>query len=296
MSALGRDIGLELVVNGRAEVGEGPVWDVARGVLWWVDIVPGLIHRYDPRTARDVVFAAGSAVGAVMPRHDGRLVAALEDRLAVLDPATGALQTLLAITATDPPLRSNDAKCDPAGRLWLDRMAPDAAPGRGSLWSVSPTLESRQWLDGLTIPNGLAWSPDGRTMYYTDSVWCEVRAYAFEPATGEMGAARTLVSFPDDGTVPDGLTVDAEGCVWVARWGAGCVVRVSPGGEILGRVDLPVSQVTCCTFGGDGLEDLYITTAHEEFGPADFAREPTAGGLFRCRPGARGLPPAAFAG
>jgi sugar lactone lactonase YvrE len=111
-----------------------------------------------------------------------------------------------------------------------------------------------------------------------------------------MGDGRSLACFPDDGTVPDGLTVDAEGHLWVARWGAGCVVRVDPDGTIVGRIDLPVSQVSSCTFGGPDLDDLYITTAHEDFTPEDLAREPLAGGLFRCRPGIGGLPPIPFAG
>lgn len=124
----------------------------------------------------------------------------------------------------------------------------------------------------------------------------EVREYPYDPAAGAMGEGRTLVRFPNDGSVPDGLTVDAEGHLWVARWGAGCVVRVAPDGEVVSRVDLPVSQVTSCTFGGENLGDLDITTAQEDFGPEDLAREPLAGCPFRCRPGVRGLLAVPFAG
>jgi sugar lactone lactonase YvrE len=228
-------------------------------------------------------------------RGDGTLLAALQERLAVLEPESGRLETLLELPDGDR-LRCNDGKCDPAGRFWVDRMTDDGAPGQGSLLRVDPDLSLECRMTGLAIPNGLGWSPDGRTMYFVDSAWCEVREYEYDPARGRMGDGRRLVGFVDDGTVPDGLTVDAEGCLWVARWGAGCVMRVAPDGAVLDRVDLPVSQATSCTFGGEHLDELYITTAHEDFGPADFAREPLAGSLFRCRPGVRGVPPVPFAG
>jgi sugar lactone lactonase YvrE len=135
-------------------------------------------------------------------------------------------------------------------------------------------------------------------MYFTDSTWGEVRAHPYDPATGTMGDGRPLVRFPADGAVPDGLAVDAEGHLWVARWGAGCVVRVAPDGSVVDRVDLPVSRVTSCTFGGEDLGDLYITTARgdDAASKTDPGREPLAGGLFRCRPGVRGVLPVAFAG
>lgn len=288
---------LELVVDARATVGEGPVWDAARGILWWVDIPAGLVHRFDPRDGSDHTLSLGSAVGAVALRDRATLLVALADELASLDPATGRVERLVAFAPGDGrPLRCNDGKCDPAGRFWVGRMAPDGAAGEGSLLRVGPDLAMVTRLSGLAIPNGLGWSLDGRRMYFLDSAWCEVREHPYDPATGLMGDGRSLVRFPDDGTVPDGLTVDAEGHLWVARWGAGCVVRVDLDGNVVGRIDLPVSQVSSCTFGGEDLGDLYITTAHEDFGPRDLAREPLAGGLFRCRPGVRGLLPTAFAG
>lgn len=294
---------LELVADAGATLGEGPAWDATRGVLWWVDITAGLVHRFDPQTGDDRTVAVGSPVGAVALRRDETLLAAVAERLAILDPATGEVATLLAFEAADPPLRCNDGKCDPAGRFWVGRMAFDAAPGAGVLLRVDHDLTVVAQMAGLAIPNGLGWSPDGRTMYFTDSTWGEVRAYPYDPATGTMGAGRTLVRFADDasvpdGSVPDGLTVDAEGCLWVALWGGSRVVRIAPDGSLVGRVDLPVSRMTSCAFGGDDLADLYITTARgdDPANAADPAREPLAGGLFRCRPGVRGLPPVPFAG
>jgi sugar lactone lactonase YvrE len=175
-------------------------------------------------------------------------------------------------------------------------MALDAAPGAGTLLRVDPDLGVSTHLAGLTIPNGLGWSPDGRTMYFIDSTWLEVRAYQYDPAAGTLGEGRALVRFPDDGSVPDGMTLDQEGHLWICRWGGSCVDRVTPDGSVVDRIELPVTRVTSCTFGGADLGDLYITTARGDADAADLAREPRAGGLFRCRPGVRGLPPARFAG
>lgn len=287
---------LELVADRRAALGEGPLWDPAGGVLWWVDVFAGLVHRTDPRTGADRAFEVGSPVSAVTLRRDGSVLAAAATGLVAVDLEGGQPRTLLAFAHDDGDSRCNDGKCDPAGRFLVGRMAMDAAPGRGSLVCVSPDLRVTTRLTGLAIPNGLAWSPDGGVMYYVDSVWGEVRAYPYEVSTGELGGPRTLVRFPDDGSLPDGMTIDVEGHLWLARWGAGCVVRVSPDGAIVDRVDLPVSRVTSCTFGGDDLGDLYITTARGDTADGDEDREPSAGGLFRCRPGVPGTPPVLFAG
>lgn len=280
---------LEVAAAAAAVTGEGPVWDDDRVVLWWVDIPAGLVHRFDPSSGSDASLATGSPVSAVALRRDGTLLAALADRLAILDPETARLETLLTFEAGWRPLRCNDGKPDAAGRFWIGRMGLDAAPGSGSLLRVESGGRISPVLTGLTQPNGLGWSRDGRTMYHVDSGRLEVRAFPFEPSTGELGEPRTLIRFPDDGSVPDGLAVDADGCLWVARWGAGCIVSVSPEGELLDRVDLPVSQPSSCAFGGPDLGDLYITTAREDLPPDRLAREPLAGGLFRCRPGVRGL-------
>jgi sugar lactone lactonase YvrE len=284
---------LELVADARATLGEGPVWDDARGVLWWVDVTAGLVHRFDPSSGADLPRDAGSPVGAVALRHDGTLLSALVDGIAALDPDSGRLDALVPLASDGGRIRCNDGKCDPAGRFWVGRMALDETPGAGSLLRVDADRSVSTHLTGLAIPNGLGWSPDGRTMYFIDSTWHEVRAYPYDPAAGTMGEGRVLVRFPDDGSVPDGMTVDEEGHLWIARWGGSCIERIAPDGSVGDRIVLPVTRVTSCTFGGGDLGDLYVTTARRD---ADPVREPLAGGLFRCRPGVRGMAPARFAG
>jgi sugar lactone lactonase YvrE len=261
-----------------------------------VDIPAGLVHRFDPRLEEDRTIGLGSAVGAVALRSDGTLLAALAERLAVLDPEGGDLESLVSFAPGDRAMRCNDGKCDPAGRFWVGRMSADGALGQGSLLRFDPDRTLVTHMTELAIPNGLGWSPNGEMMYFLDSAWCEVRVHPYDPTTGAMGDGRMLVRFTDDGSVPDGLTVDADGYLWVARFGSGSLVRVASDGAVVDRIELPVTQVTNCTFGGEDLGDLYITTAHEDFGPSDLAREPLAGGLFRCRPGVGGLLSVPFGG
>ncbi len=290
----------ELVVDARAWLGEAPLWDTDRRILWWVDILGGLVHAFDPATGRDDVIEIGQVVGAVALRRDGGLLVLGQDAI-LAEHETRRIRPLAAFDRERPPRRTNDGKPDPAGRLWLGRMTFDHAAGMGSLCRLDRNLRPETVLDDLSIPNGLAWSPDGSTMYFAESISREVRAYRFEAKSGEISDGRLLARIgPGLGlptaAVPDGLTVDAEGFVWVAVWGGGCVIRVSPAGEVAARLDLPVSQVSSVAFGGPDLMDMYVTSASEDFDEADAAREPVAGGLFRFRPGIRGLAPDRFAG
>lgn len=294
MTGSGAQATLQLVADTRAEIGEGPTWDAGRAVLWWVDIMAGRLHRFDPASAMDRSIDVGSPVGAVALRRSGTLLLALAEGLASLTPDEPRGPTMLrALGTPGDGLRCNDAKCDPAGRCWVGRMAIDLAARVGSLVRVDADLAAVTRLTGLTVPNGLGWSLDGRTMYFTDSAWGEVRAYPYDPLTGTMGDGRTLVGRQEDGSMPDGLTVDADGHLWVARWDGGSVDRIDPNGQVEERVTLPVSRVTSCAFGGADLGDLYITTAR---GDGDQPAEPYAGGLFLCRPAVGGLLPVPFAG
>lgn len=289
------DARAELVLDAHAELGEGPVWDETRRVLWWVDINAGRVHRFDPVSLLDRAVEIGGPVGFVAIRDDGRLAVAAVDALLTLDPETEEVETLAPFEPGPVAVRCNDGKCDPRGRLWVDRMAFDRAPGAGSLVRFDGA-GFETILPGLTIPNGLDWTGDGSRMYFVDSRDPAVSVLDFDPESDSAGNRRPFLriadvpGWPRPG-VPDGLTVDDEDCVWIAVWGGGCVLRFDPDGALLGRIDVPVSRVSSCAFGGEDLGDLFITTAWEDATAQERAAEPHAGGLYRVRPGVRGRPP-----
>jgi sugar lactone lactonase YvrE len=286
----------DLLVEAHAEVAEGPVWDDREGCLWWVDIPAGTLHRTDPASGDDRAIGVGQPLGAVALRGDGGLVAAVIDGLAVVDAETGALELRAPIKRDDPATRMNDGKPDPQGRFWGGGMAVDERAGAGVLyrvdrdWSVHPVLED------LTIPNGVGWSPDGHWLYFADTPTGRVDRFAFDAAGGWLGRREPFVLLEPGAGLPDGLTVDADGGVWIALWGGGGVARYDAEARFTGFVEVPVRQATCPTFGGPGLDTLFITTAREGFGPDGPPGEPHAGGLFACRPGMVGLPANRFRG
>ena len=287
----------KLVLDARATLGESPVWDPDRRLLWWVDILGGVVHGFDPATGSDRAIAIGEAVGAIALRASGGLIVAAAGRIGALDPETGRLDELVTFGPETPPRRMNDAKCDPTGALWVGRMALDGAPGLGSLLRLDPDLRLTLVETGLAVPNGMAWSTDGRRMYFIDSMRRQVTEQVFDAATRMVEPGRPLLGFPADAGLPDGMTIDAEGCLWVAMWDGGRVLRIAPDGRAIDGIDVPgVSQVSSCTFGGEDLGDLYITTARENFTDDDAAREPNGGGLFRVRPGPTGVLADRFAG
>lgn len=288
-----RDVTPDLVCDANAICGEGPCWDAERSRLLWVDIDAGLLHAFDPVSGGNVTRNIGGFVSAVIPRQAGGLVLARQGGVFALDEGNGDLDLLAPIDADDPLLRTNDAKCDPAGRLWVGTMALDERIGVGSLFRLDRAgVQPRLMLTNVTISNGLGWSPDGGTMYYVDTPLGRVDAFDFDSATGAISNRRTFVEVKPPG-YPDGLCVDAEGCVWLCLWGGSAVNRYAPNGQLVEVIPMPVEQVTSCCFGGDDLGDLYITTAARGHGGVN--RESPAGGLFRVRAEARGLPQALFA-
>jgi sugar lactone lactonase YvrE len=285
---------IELLVDFKSFLGEGPVWDARTNVVAWVDILAGRLHL----TARDGTtrtIQLPAPVGCLVPRASGGWLAALADGFwAVAD--DGATGRLVDVQSDRPELRFNDGKCDPQGRFWAGTMALDHRPGAGALYRLDPDLSVHRMVDGVAISNGLDWSLDGRTMYYVDTPTRRIDRFDFDPASGGIADRRPFVAIDAADGSPDGLTVDAEGGVWVALWDGWRVRRYLPDGSIDREIRLPVSEVTCPVFGGPDLDELYITTAWELLSEEQHAAEPLAGGLFRARPGVRGRPPTAFAG
>ncbi|MGY1683243.1 SMP-30/gluconolactonase/LRE family protein [Geodermatophilus sp. SYSU D01176] len=282
-----------------AQHGEGPTWDSGRGELLWVDIAAGLVRRAaigaDGALTETGVHRGGDTVGAVVPAADGGWLLAADGGFTHLA-ADGTARVLLALTGeggteADGGTRMNDAACDPAGRFYAGTMAFDQRPGAGTLYRLDLDGTVTTVLDGLTVSNGIDWSPDGRTVYLADSGPGVVHAFAYDPGTGAFTDGRVLQEFdPDDG-VADGLTVDDEGCVWTALWGGGQVRRWSPDGELLAVVEVPgVAQTSSCAFAGPARDLLVVSTSAEGLDDAGRAAQPDAGRLFTARPGGTGPP------
>jgi sugar lactone lactonase YvrE len=268
---------------------EGPVWSTSWGGLRYVDMFAGdvlCVGNDGAVTRRNV----GKIAAALRPRKNGGAVIAVE-RGFVLEEPDGQLRTLPPVW-DDATVRLNDGGCDPYGRFFCGTMAYDQAPGRGSMYRLDPDGSSSFVFGGVTVSNGLDWSPDGGTAYYNDTPTRRIDAFDYDPEAG-FSNRRPFVEIPAGKGSPDGLTVDAEGCVWVALYAGSAVHRYRPDGTLDGVVELPVTQVTACAFGGDDLDTLFITTSREKL-PSD--AQPRAGAVFSCRPGARGRPVNVFAG
>jgi sugar lactone lactonase YvrE len=281
------------VLDARATLGEGPLWDDRDGVLWWVDVPAGRLHRLHPASGRDEGIEIGQPVGAVGLRAAGGLVLAVRDGFALL--VGGELRMLAEVEADRPDQRMNDGASDPRGCFWAGTMAEDARPEAGTLYRLAPDGSVAPMLDRLTISNGIDWSPDGRLVYFIDSGRRAIEVFDHDPGDGTIGGRRILVEVTGEG-VPDGLCVDAEGCVWVARFGGWAVERYTPEGRLDRRLRVPAAQVTKPAFGGPDLGDLYVTTARRGLGGSELLVQAHAGGVFAGRPGVRGKPVARYGG
>jgi sugar lactone lactonase YvrE len=263
------DMHIQVAVASQADVGEGPVWDAATGSLHWVDIAAGLIHRTDVATGETLSVELQTTVGAVALHPAGGYVAATTRGFLRVDADGGASPIAEFLSERH---RMNDAKCDPAGRLWAGSVELSATAGEGALHVLDEYGRHRTVLDGLTLPNGMDWSPDGRTFFFVDTIPGRIDAYEFDASDGTLGRQRTIVEYGDGAGTgqPDGMCVDADGCLWVAMWGGAAVEHRSPEGELLLRVDVPVRQPSSCAFGGPGLDTLYVTSARRGLdSPAD---------------------------
>lgn len=288
----------ELVLDAKAAHGEGPAWDAREQVVYWVDIVGCALHVFDPASGTDRAIPVGQNVCAVAPRKAGGVVAALRDGFVFIDTVSGAVTPIVDPEADNPNNRFNDGKCGPGGRFWAGTCSNTCdVQGAGSLYCLDHDLQVRKVLDGLTVANGLTWSPDTKTMYYIDTPTFEVWAFDYDADAGDIHNRRVAVAVPEDEGYPDGMTCDAEGMLWVAHWDGSRVSRWNPetGGK-LGDIRFPVERVSCCTFGGAELDTLYVTTSRLGLDEAALSRQPLAGGLFRGDPGVKGTPTFVFGG
>jgi sugar lactone lactonase YvrE len=279
----------DLVLHVDAQLGEGPVWDDATGTLIWVDIMGNAVHRFNPATGQDRAMDVGQPVGAAVARKDGKgLLLALRDGFGMLEEDSGQVELVAPVEADLSTNRMNDGKCDPLGRFWAGTMAFREDRGAGSLYRLDPDFTVHRMVTDVSVSNGLDWTSDGRQMYYIDSPTRGVDKFDFDMRSGSLGERRRLISVGPGEGVPDGMTLDAEGALWVAVHSSGSVRRYLPDGTLDRIVRVPPSMVTSCAFGGPDFSDLYITTMR--YGMSEEARlgQPLAGALFRCRPGACG--------
>jgi sugar lactone lactonase YvrE len=282
----------EAVGDVTAMLGEGPYWVPEDDCLLWVDIPNGRLHRTYFPTGETVTLDLG-AVSAAFPAVGGGLLSAGGNSLALHLPAERGEQWITRLIAEVPAreaVRFNDASVDPVGRVWVGSMDTSESQPLGNLYRLDATGALVAVVTGVTVSNGLGWSPDGTRMYYADSPTKQIDVFDYDPATGAASGRRIFADLSAFDGVPDGLTVDADGCVWVAVWGGGVLRRLAPDGTADAVLQVPVSQPTSCAFGGPGMTDLYVTTAKVGLSEAELKDQPLAGRLLRLRPGPVGLP------
>ena len=286
----------EVAVEANAGLGEGPVWDPTASCLYFVDILLGRVHRSHLAGEPLETFEVDQPVGAIALTERGDLVLAVRDGFARLDLTTRRVELIADVETDRPDQRMNDGKCDPAGRFWAGTMALDEHVEAGGLYRLGADLRVARMLSGVTISNGIDWTADGRTMFYIDSPTRRIDCFDFDVAEGTITNRRPFVQIPVEHGMPDGLTLDAEGGVWVALWGGGAVHRYLRDGSIDAIVRVPTPHPTSCIFGGRDLHHLYITSASIKLSPHERAVHPLAGAVFRCDVGVSGREPRRFRG
>lgn len=287
------------VVDARAGLGEGTCWDSQDQCLWWLDIFKRTIHRYDPVSGRDETFATPEAPGCIAVRERGGLAIAMANGFHFFDRSTGRFAPIVDPEADIPETRFNDGKTDRQGRFWASTMFDPPGPEArkiGSLYRLESNYACHRLMQGLGIPNGLAWSPDSSTMYFTDSVCSKIWQWDFDASSGVIDNQRVFADLDFIRGIGDGATVDAEGCYWITVPSKGKVLRFDPHGQLMRTMDLPTDTPTCCEFGGRDLDVLYVTTATLRRSESELIGQSHAGGLWAIDAGVKGLPARAFAG
>jgi len=273
-----------IVADFCCECGEGPLWHPEEKVVYWVDIPQGRLFRYDPASGASEQVLEGPAIGGYTIQADGALLLFMAAG-AIREWKNGTLRTLVESIPGEEGSRFNDVIADPAGRVFCGTMRQGGSPGR--LYRLDPDGKLTMLGEGIGCSNGMGFTPDGKGFYHTDSPAHEIRLYDYDAATGSIGNGRVLVTTPDDAGVPDGMTVDALGCVWTAKWDGWSMERYSPEGKLMQKVPMPAKKTSCVTFGGPDYTDMYITAARG----GDKVNEGSgAGALFQLNLGVKGVP------
>lgn len=293
------DVEIECVVDIKAKTGEGAVWDVEEQALYWVDIPKGQLYRYDPVTRQNRSWSFDEPIGCLALRQQGGAVLALKSGFWSFDFETGAKAAIHDPEADKPNNRFNDGATDRQGRFWAGTMVMDQSGADGSFYRLDHDLGCKRWLSGINTTNGLAFSPDGKTMYCSDSnrdvqtIW----VMDYDTATGEPGQRRVFFDCREVAGRPDGGTVDADGCYWMAGVSGWQLIRITPQGKIDRIVDLPIERPSKPMFGGAKLDTLFVTSIGANLTAGTEDRQPQAGGLFAVHHlGVQGVPEVRFQG
>jgi L-arabinonolactonase len=275
-------------------LGEGIIWDAASACVWWTDIDGSKLYRYQSEDKQLDHWTTPERLGSFALVSDSEfLICGFASGFAYFNPHSGELQWLEKIEQNNPGTRLNDGRADRQGRFWAGSMVESGDRGAGALYCLDQQLQVASKVSGLTISNGLCWSPDSTVMYHTDTPSRRINAYDFDAATGAIANQRCLVR-TEKGCFPDGSSVDAEGYIWNAQWGASQVVRYSPEGEVDFVLPLPVSQPTCVAFGGPRLDRLFVTSATQGFDEQTLSAEPEAGNVLVFQTNISGIADARF--
>jgi len=288
----------DVVLRCEATLGEGALWDDRRERLLWVDILSKQVGVFDPGTGKNESFAVDSPVGTVVPSNQGDLMVALQAGFARLDITTGVRSHCIVPPGHDATrLRFNDGKCDPSGRFWAGTMALDGRGNEGALYSLDADGQMRKRFSPVGISNGIAWSKDGTKMYYIDTPTRSVAEFQYDPGTGDLTDRKVAIEFPPSLGWPDGMTIDAEGMLWIAFWDGSAVSRWDPNtGKKLSQYSFPATRVTACALGGSDLDTLYVTSARIGLTDAQLEAQPLAGSIFAVRTNTTGISAFRYAG
>lgn len=280
---------VQLVLDAKAILAEGPCWNAEQGALYWVDILGEKFSIFDPETGLNEDFPIGEYIGAVVCAGENEVVLATQSGFQSYHTKQHTLTPLVDPEPDLPANRFNDGKCDASGRFWAGTMSIQEKEAAGSLYVLETDHSCRKVYDGVGVSNGIAWSLDEKEMYYIDSMKKLVLAFDYEAGTGEISSPRTLIDFQTEKGFPDGMTIDDEGMLWIAHWDGWQVSRWNPQtGQKLDSIAVPAAKVTSCVFGGEGLDTLYITTARKGLQMDQMGDQPHAGGIYSVKPGVKG--------
>lgn len=289
ITQIGNDLVVRPAMDTIVRLGEGAVWDYKYDRLLWID-TQGSVMIYTPADGKNREIKLGTDVGTVVPFEKDKVVVAIRSGVYELDLRDESLTFICDPEGGIPGNKYNDGKCDALGRLWVGTMDDNSTPKKSGFYRVDGHGNGAKMLGDVTISNGVAWSLDGRTMYYQDTPTGKVSAFDFDEKSGDISNRREIITIHEDMGTPDGNTIDEEGMLWVANWGGACVTRWNPEtGEMLCRIDVPALNVSSVAFGGKDLDELYITTASIYMPRGRAADYPEAGKLFVVKPGVKGI-------